>query len=234
MASNSSGFTKQQRRRRRRIVRILTTIAMAVLAVVILMSAMRIKTLNAFEGEYRRPVDLTERITANIAVWLQDVEGADVDTEWVRSRTEPMYIYSDLSFDRNGLRKGTYTEALDETSYSECEDKAYSLCADCLRELIIKRLVITGYAESIDNDTADRLVTDALGMTLDNYIKNAGVKIMPDHDELSGEIVRSGEYRIKGNFVSWERAGTTVTDEFRRAGDSLIIVEPEYVYRRLQ
>ncbi len=234
MASNSSIYTKQHRRRRRRIVRIFITIAMVVLAVVILMAALRLSTLNAFKGEYRRSVDLTERITANIAVWLQDVEGADVDAEWVRSRTEPMYVYSDLSFDRNGLRKGTYTEELDEASYTECEDMAYSLCADCLRELIIKRLVMTGYAESISDDTADKLIGEALGMTLNNYIKNAGVEILPDHDELAGEIGRSGEYRIKGNFVSWERAGATVTDEFRSAKRSLIIVEPEYVYKKVQ
>lgn len=205
---------------------------MVALAVVILMAGLRLKTLRSFSGEYRRSIDLTDRIAANIAVWLQDVEGADVDTEWVRSRTEPMYAYAELSFNRKGLKKGTFTEELSNPSYSECEDAAYRLCADCLKELIVKRLIMTGYAESISDETADKLINDALGMTLDNYIKNAGVEIMPDYNELVQEVGRNGDYRISGNTVQWERGGETVTDEFRRADSSLIIVEPEYVYKK--
>ena len=232
MRESNARLSKQQRRKRRRIRRICVTVFLVILAVVILMTGLRLRTLSAFSGEYTRYIDITDRVVSNIAVWLSDVEGAQVDSEWVRSRTEDMIVSTELSFNPKGLKRGSYTEELNNPSYGECEDRAYLLTADCLRELIIKRLSLIGYADSLTDEEADALVKEALGMSLDSYIKNAGIHFMPDYNELTGEVTRTGDYRIRGNSITWERDGQEATDEFRRGRDSLIIVEPGYIYSK--
>ena len=227
---------REQRRKKRKRRRIITTTVIALLAValtvIILMSVLRLRTLQAFKGDYTRTMDVTDRVVSNIAVWLKDVEGDDVNADWVKSRTDPFILTTTLSFDPQGLKKGSFTEELNEPSYSECSDKAYVLTAECLKELIIKRLTLIGYAESLSDEEADALITEALGMTLDSYIKNADIKIMPDHNKLANELTRTGDYSIKKMTIEWTRSGEDITDTFKTAGDTLIIVEPGYIYER--
>ena len=227
---------KEQRRKKRKRKRIIITTAIALLAValtlVIVMSVLRLRTLQAFKGDYTRTVDVTDRVVSNIAVWLKDVEGADVTAEWIKSRTEPFILTTTISFDPQGLKKGSYTEELNDPSYTDCSERAYALTAECLKELIIKRLTLIGYAESLSDEDADALITEALGMTLDSYIKSAGIKIMPGRDELANEITRSGDYRIDKMTIGWTRAGEDISDTFKTADDTLIIVEPGYIYER--
>ena len=234
--AGSSRLTKEQRRKKRKRRRIIVTTVIAVLAValavVIMMSVLRVRTLRAFDGDYARTVDMTDRIVANAAVWLKDVEGAEVSTEWIRSKTEPLILTATLSFDPQGLKKGSFTEKLDEASYSECSDKAFELTAECLRELIIRRLTMVGYAESVSDEEADALIEEALGMPLEGYIREAGVNIIPDQNELAQELARTGDYRINKMTIEWMRDGEEKADAFRTADNTLIIVEPGIIYTR--
>lgn len=227
---------REQRRKKRKRRRMFTNAVIAILAValgaIILMSVLRIRTLRAFSGDYTRTVDMTDRIVANTAIWLKDVEGADVSAEWIMNKTEPLLITIGISFDPEGLKSGSFTEEPDNASYIECSDRAYKLTADCLRELIIKRLTMVGYAESVSDQEADALIEEALGMSLDNYIKNAGVKIMPDYDEIVQEFTRAGDYRIDKTTIVWMRDGEEKTDAFKTVNDTLIIMDPGYIYER--
>ena len=233
---HSDRYSKEQRRKRRKRKRIIITTVVAVLAVVltvaIFMSVLRIRTLRAFSGDYKRTIDMTDMIVANAGIWLDDVEGADITPEWIQERTEPILLTTTLSFSPHGLKKGSFTEELDNPSYSECSDKAYALITDCLRELIIKRLTTVGYAETVSDEEADALITEALGMSLDSYIKDAGVSIMPDYNELADELTRTGDYTIRKMTVEWTRDGEDKTDEFRTTGDTLIIVNAGYIYEK--
>ena len=225
-------MNKAQRRRRRLIRRIIVTAICVVFALVILVAVLRIKTLRAFRGDYVRSIDVTDVVVAEAAIWLSDVEGADIDTDWIRDKTDRLYVQADLSFTSKGLSSGSFTEEIDNPSYAECEAAAYGLVAECLRELIIRRLTAVGYAESVTEAEADSLIKEALGMTLDNYIKNAGISFMPEYNELSDQINRSGDYRIRKKTIKWERGGEEVTDAFSVAGDRLVITEPELIYTR--
>lgn len=223
---------KRKRRRRRRIKRICVTIILIVLALVILVSVLRIKTLRMFRGDYVRRIDLTDQIAANAAVWLKDVEGADIDTDWVLDKTEGIYAKAVLNFDPDGLTKGSYTETLTEDSYKECDDEAYRVTGECLRELIITRLTAIGYADSMSTEEADALITEALGMPLDQYIREAGVEIMPAYNDLAEGINRSGDYRIRRKSIEWMRDGAESVDEFSVASDTITIPDAGLIYVR--
>lgn len=225
-------MNKQQRRRRRLIRRLCTTLILIILAVMLTITIPRIKKLRMFRGDYVRMVDVTDRVVASAAVWLKDVEGADIDAGWVRAHTDGISVRADLSFEPEGLAKGSFTETLDEEAYAECVEEAYALTCECLRELIVKRLVAVGYAEELSDDEADALITEALGMPLEAYVKNAGVLIAPDHDELAGETDRSGEYRVRRNTIEWTREGTQVSDAFSVTSDSISIPGTGLIYVR--
>lgn len=223
-------YNKRRRRRIRKIRRICVTVVLVVLALVIMVSVLRVRTLRAFKGDYVRSIDLTDRIVADASVWLKDVEGADVDADWVGSRTEGIYANVYLSFTPDGLTKGSYTETLDPDSYEKCSNEAYELTGKCLRELIIKRLTAVGYAQSLSDEEADALITEALGMPLDQYIKNSGAKIIPEYDELAGNINRSGEYKIKKKTIEWEREDALVSDAFSLTSSALSIPDAGLIY----
>ncbi len=215
---------KQERRRRRKIRRIITTVVLAVLAaavtLILTLTIPRVKMLKSFDGEYSRRIDITDKVAANASVWLKDVETDGISAE-VR-----------LNFTPDGLKKGSFTETLDDESYAACVDEAYRLTGECLRELIIKRLTAVGYAETMSDDEADALITEALGMPLDSFIRNAGISIAPDPEELSSLINRSGEYRISGKTIEWLRDGEQKNDAFSVTSDTLSIPDAGFIYTR--
>lgn len=227
---------KQERRRRRKIRRIITTVVLSVLAagvtLTLALTIPRVKMLKSFSGEYSRRVDITDKVAANASVWLKDVEGADIDAAWVRSKTDGIYADVSLEFTPDGLKKGSFTEALDDESYEVCVDEAYRLTGECLRELIIKRLTAVGYAETMSDDEADALITEALGMPLESFIRSAGISIAPDRDEISSAINRSGDYRINGKSIEWMRDGEQKTDAFSVTADTLSIPDAGFIYTR--
>lgn len=227
---------KQERRRRRKIRRIITTVVLAVLAaavtLILTLTIPRVKMLKSFDGEYSRRIDITDKVAANASVWLKDVEGADIDAEWVRSKTDGISAEIRLNFTPDGLKKGSFTETLDDESYAACVDEAYRLTGECLRELIIKRLTAVGYAETMSNEEADALITEALGMPLDSFIRNAGISIAPDPGEISSSINRSGEYRISGKTIEWLRDGEQKNDVFSVTSDTLSIPDAGFIYTR--
>ena len=93
---------------------------------------------------------------------------------------------------------------------------------------------MVGYAESVSDEEADALITEALGMPLDSYIKDSGVIIMPGYDELAQGQTGLGDYKISGMTIEWTRNGEERADEFKTAGDTLIIVDRGCIYERTQ
>ncbi len=226
-------MNRQQRKRRRKIRQICTTVILMLLTVVVFAAVLRLKTLSAFKGVYTRTVDMTDEAVLNAAGWLGETLGDEVDPDRIRDLLpEDMNVTIELSFERKGLKRGSYTEAVDEVSYSACRDRVYEAVCACLRELIIKRLTDAGYAENMTDEDADALINEALGMTLDNYIKNAGVELFPDKDGFAADINRAGDYRIKGNSIKWERAGNEVSERFVTDGRSVSFPEAGVLYRR--
>ena len=225
-------MNKAERRRRRKIRRIITTAACVVLAVLITLMCFRIKTLNAFKGNYVRQTDITDRVVALAALWLKDVEGADITDEWIRSKTEGIRASVILSFDPTAPLSGSFTEEVDTADYARCKAESSALLCDCLRELIIKRLEMVGYGEGISIDEADTLITSALGMSLDNYLENIGVSAAPDFDELEEANGRTGDYKIRGSYITWDLDGSEVKERFSTGKKVLTIKDRALVYTR--
>ena len=228
----SSREYKRRRRKIRKIRRLCVTAVLVSLALIIPAVVLRIRTLKSFKGDYVRRIDITDQVTANAAVWLKDVEGAEIEADWIRSMTDGIYADVCLSFTPDGLSKGSFTETLDEASYEACREEAYRMTCECLKELIIKRLVAVGYAESMSDDEADALITEALNMPLESYVKNAGIALIPDYNELADDINRSGDYRIKGKAIEWMRGDDKISDNYSVTSDSISIPDAGFVYTR--
>ncbi len=207
-------------------------VACVVLAVLITLGIVRIRVLSAFRGDYVRSVDITDRVVAKAALWLADVEGADISEEWIMGKTEGIDALVNLNFDPNGPLSGTFTEGLDGPDFAGCREESSALVCDCLRELIIKRLEAVGYGENLSDDAADALINEALGMGLPAYLENIGVNTAPDFDLLEDDIARSGSYKIRGNRIIWEREGAECKDRFSTGKGVLVIDEPSFVYKR--
>lgn len=231
---NRNQLTKAQRRKRRKIKRIITTLICVILAVLITLGCVRIRTLRAFRGDYVRRMDVTDRVVASTALWLKDVEGADVTEEWIRSKTDGIDLAVILSFDPSGPYKGTFSEEVDASDYASCREEALALVCDCMRELIIKRLSMIGYGESITDEAADELTKQALGMPLKDYLEGIGVNAAPDFDVLEEETGRSGEYRIRGNNILMEWDGGSVTETFSVGKNVLTMHDKSLVYTRAE
>ena len=225
-------MNKAQRRRRRKIKRMITTAACAILAVVITLLCLRVRTLSAIRGDYVRQQDVTDMVVTNAAIWLKDVEGADVTEEWVRSKTDRIEAGVNLTFDPSGPFGGSYAEEIDTSLYVKCKEESARLLVDCLKELIIKRLEMVGYGKDMSPEQVDELIMQALGMTLDDYLNNSGISAAPDFDRLEETVGRSGEYKIKRNMITWDRDGVSVSEHFVTGRGSLIITEPSFVYSR--
>lgn len=210
------------------------TIVSMVLAAVLLVTVLRIRTLRALRGDFVRKLDITDQVVSQVTLWLNDVEGADIDPDWVRDKGQEICADVELTFIPEGLTKGTFTETLNTESYAHCSEEAYRITGECLRELIVNRLTAVGYSESLSNDEADALITEALGMSLDNYLKNAGVDIIPDYNELAEEINRSGEYKIRRMTLEWTRDGADAVDSFSVTKDSLAVLDAGFIYMRVE
>ena len=135
-----------------------------------------------------------------------------------------------VSFNKENTKKGMITEAIDEQSYNECMERSCLVAAECLRELIIKRLTMVGYAESMNDEEADELIREVLGMTLDNYIKNSQVDILPSIEELNKDLCNNGSYEIKGKTIKLNFDGTELSTAYALHKDTIIFVDKGYVY----
>ncbi len=226
-------MNRQERRRRRRIRRICTTIILALLGIIIFSLILRLKTLSAFKGEYVRSIDVTDSVVAGVALWLKDVEGADITTEWIKEQLDDeLKITVHLTFERKGLSSGTCNEAAGRDSYEECREKSFALTCDCLRKLLIKRLEAVGYTGSLSDADTDALISEALGMPLGDYIKNAGVEVIPPFEEFQDEVSRSGDYRIKGSRIELKTGDKVIKDSYAVTGDSIAFPSRGLVYSR--
>ena len=203
-----------------------------ILAVTITLLCIRVRTLTAFRGDYIRQLDITDRVVTNAAIWLKDVEGADVTEEWVRNKTDGIETSVSLSFDPSGHNKGNFSEEIDTSGYAGCKEESTALLCGCLKELIKKRLEMVGYGKDMSLEDVDELITQALGMTLDSYLNNAGISATPDFDRLEETVGRSGEYKIRRNLITWERDGAMVSEHFTTGRGALTITEPSFVYTR--
>ncbi len=218
----------------RTAVHVIAVVLLAVLALSAVLIARQIKVSRFIKGEFQRSIDITDRVVSKVAVWLKDVEGAEIDPDRIRSRAGSITVTSHLVFEYSGLKKGSFSEQMDEASYDESTDRAFELAGVFLKELITDRLKAAGYAENISDKEADALIYEALGMSLEDYIRKSGTDFMPDRDELKEEINRSGEYGLPGSMIEWTRNGSVVKEKIGISNDILVILETGDIYRKQQ
>ena len=184
---------------------------------------------------YSREVDITREIAANIALWLSDIEGTDIDTDYVKDRCGEFKVRSSLTLYKDGFNKGTYEEAFDEASYNELQKLTDSVIDSILNEIIAERLVEAGYAETVTPEEAAVIVSSVLGSDASSYIKDNNVSLVPNLEKLSEEYgMSSGEYSISKGMITFTDSvnGSKISENLIRKKNSLVLVDSNRVYVR--
>lgn len=159
----------------------------------LLMSGMAFYFLTGSEramknNKWGRNIDLTNQVVSKASEWIGVARmGDEVDVSLYVPEIKASVV---LSFDN----AGNWTETLDEESLNRCNELANAAIKDAFMAVLSKRLDAAGCTES----DIDSLVVSALGMSLDDYFKEYGPKLLPTYEELAGDVSKAGHYKLKG------------------------------------
>ena len=226
-------MNREERRRRKRIKRIVINVIVLVIVIIAFTAIGLFKRISPFRGQYTRTVDFTQEAVTAATLWLSDVEGAEIGSEYIMAKSEGISANVILEFD-GIMGKGSFKEELSREAYDSCVSQAYNMTAVCLRDLIFERLIAVGYSETMSEDEVDALIKEALGMTLDNYIRNSGVVLMPAYEEIEADYNRSGDYKIKGSSIEFTVNGEVTSEHYAASRDTLAMNETGKIYRRVE
>ena len=203
---------------------IIVILAVCTLAAVLLGKFMWNNNKN-IAGSWYREVDLTESVDKRMCAWLgtETVEGLDpvkvkVVLNIEETDTDALYNYS---------------ISLDEESYKEAYDTARAGMADEINRLVLTKTGQAGYNLS-DEEEAQSVVEEALGMSLDDYIKEYLPALLSEYDDLNKDYARSGSFSLNDSQITWNTDGEEMQETWVMQ-DNLLIFSgtTDRVYRRL-
>jgi len=180
---------------------------------------------------YVREVNVTDMIAGNMAVWLSDIEGEDIDALWVKSRCNDFTVRTVLTLGKDA-DGSAFSDTIDENSYNALCGSVDDALNNILSEVIANRLISSGYAESVSSEEAANIAIQVLGMSMSDYIRENGVSIVPTMDELDAYItLGSGKYNISKGVITLNRtSGETVSENVIEKNNSFVLVDSGRVY----
>lgn len=192
-----------EKRRRRRKAIMMKVIAFFVLIIFIVGIVLGIILLKgkSFTGTFEREVDVTELVSADIALWLSDIDGAEIDTQWVKSRVEPYTVKEILTL------SDTYSRTVDPDSYAKLTQRVNDDIDKLLSEIIKDKLVEKGYKEQMTDDEALAITSQVLGMSASEFLSSNGISLVPTIDEIAEIVIGSAN----GLSCSFEKSGNKIT-----------------------
>lgn len=229
-------MARKRRRRRALIRRILVTVILIAIAGCMVAGFFLLRDrFSDYTGSYIRNVDITSGVSSEIAVWLSDIEGTEIDGRWVKERIEPYSVTEILTLSPDDSHGGTYTREIDETGYSLLVQKVGNDIDNMLSEIIAERLVAGGYADKVTNEEALRITGEVLGMKASDYLLSNNALAAPSKEDVYGMVMDSsgpvtGTYDLSGNSITIFADGKSVTETLIKKNDVLIFTESDRVY----
>ena len=241
---------RQKRKKRIRRIKIKAVVSTLVIVAILLVATYMVRkslSLGQIEGSWTREVDVTDQVACETAIWLSDVGGMDTSQEWIHEKLGSLTYTSVLTFEKTGLGKGEFSEVVDKESYEACKDDTYRAVARCLEDIIARRLDMAGYGEELSEEDAKKVVSEVLGVSTEQYLKEKGVDMLPAIEVEEGINNRSGAYSLSGSSITWTCTSDVhgdkpeeinengqVTESISFVDDMLVIPEDSRVYRRVK
>ncbi len=206
---------EKKRRKKRRRGALGLTIYVCIFTLLIIIAAVSyyLVKMNSLTGHWSHEVDITDDVLSSASLWLSDVEGADISSLIPDDSTERLTITVNLEMSASGLGKGEYRMTIDQESYDICKNKTYDVLSSCLEEIIASRLEMVEYDESISAETAHKIAEDVLGQSLNSYLEDKGVSVMPKLDRLASIYEDEGNYSFDLHTITWKSSSANTSDD---------------------
>lgn len=231
---------RKKRRRRVLLRRILAVIIMlsllgGIVAGVFVLKKKGISLTRKTEGTFNRNVDVTATIASDIAIWLSDIDGIDIDEKWVSDRIEPYVINETLTLIAGNIGESVYTRTIDQQSYELLTQTVNSDMDMLLGEIVKEKLIGSGYGDSVSDEEASQITREVLGMNASEYLLSNGVQIVPTIEELTEEVLgdaggQSGSYSVSGNEMTISINGEQITETIIKKKGVLVFTNSGRVY----
>ena len=218
---------KKKNKRLTRILYVLVTIFICLFIVEFLL----LKYTRIFAGDDSKldgvwitQIETTEIIASEMALWLHDVQGAEINSEELRSKLETCDVDCILSFDK---KEHTYQLSVSEEDYALCSKQAYECLADILEGLVADRINDSGIDMDKVGMSLDELIVQTVGSTTEEYLESLGPKLMPDLEVLINKYNSRGSYLLKnGILIRGDESGSEITPwEYIIDGNRLVITQ---------
>lgn len=241
--SRQQYINKRKRKRKAMMLRILAAFLVIAATVSIIAGAIILLKGRTFSGTYEREIDISDKVCGEIAVWLADIDDTgfeeEIDTDWVKSRTEPYTVREVIVLSDKDSGKDSYKRYIDPDSHSMLTDKVNSDIDKFLTEIIREKLVQKGYKEELSDDETSEIISQVLGTNASDYLSNNGISLIPSVSELSLSIIgtdteQQGTYIFRGNNIEITAGDSTQTESIMKKKGTLVFTESGKVYNEKQ
>lgn len=190
---------KKKKRRRSPVGYILVIVILATIISLLVFERFHpIRKLPA--GTWMRSYDLSSETGQAVSDWLRSAEsGLD---EIPQADRAPVTVNIILTINADGA----YSMRMDPDSYAAAAETAYDNMASSLKAVINARFTSLGMADEsgLSDEETGRLMQEATGMSMDEYLRKAAPGIIPSSEELSGALERSGFCRVEDDLIYFD------------------------------
>lgn len=221
-------------RKRRRIKYLISSFIIFLFIIVVCLGAVlffcnRINTIN---GVFVESCDITDMVIANTMNWLSDIDNNEMDYEWIRSKLDSITVDIELNLNKNKFGQGDYIIEVNEESYNNAIKKTYELSTKCMYEIIKNNLIERGYNEDLSDDKIKKYSEDILGCSIEDYLYNNKISIIPDFDDFSLDYTESGSYTVKYSQITFVHNNIEETVDYIYGKNVLMFPSKNIIFRK--
>ena len=144
------------------------------------------------KGTWIEEIDLTREVENSINGYLSEALFSDEIS--VNEYLEEIKLEAVLNVDEDN----NYTLCITKDSYDKCVNQANEALKKAVTGLIEKRMDML----SVENEEeTDKLVEEAIGMKLEDYLSLYGPVLLEDYDTYKSRYERHGKYVFDGDFL---------------------------------
>lgn len=211
---------------------ILVCIICIIFAALICLAAALIMKEKDISGSWKREINLTDEAVNNIAMWMADIEGEEITFDWVKSQTEDIVVPVVLEVQKSDQKTGEFKQYVDQADYEVCEKQVETLLASCMEDVLSRKLEQAGYGDNLDPTKAGEIAEEVLGSSVEDYLKDMGIDMLPSYESFAENLNISGVYTLDKGTMLWESAKGTFSKTYVKQKDFLIFPDEEMIFRK--
>lgn len=233
MAETKPKTNKRKKKKRISFIPALICVLIMTAGIIFFFYYQKTTLLKSFDGSFTRNEDITDSVITNAAIWLSDIEGISLNEEWIASKADRIVLDITLIVTPTATGAGDYVIELDQDSYNDCFAMSYALVGNCLKEVIANRLIAAGYSEDMDEAEVTALTTEILGMTLEEYLIDKELVLIPQYEDLAAKYSETGTYTIKNDSITINSAEGERIESFLYNENAFSLPDLGLTYRKV-